>query len=97
MTLRIWRVIGGVAFALWLMSLALPVSATGPEESLYWEDGLTILMMGWFGIYIGQFGWFANLLFGSALIGVCSNESASFKTALLVGGTMLALVVNTVF
>ncbi len=48
--------------ALWLGSLALPVAIMGRHiDDIY--RGWSILMIGWMGAFVLQFGWFANLAF----------------------------------
>lgn len=50
--------IGGALALLYLVTLGLPVARSG--EMMY---GYHALMVGWLGVLLIQFGWFANILF----------------------------------
>lgn len=52
----------GILAALWGLSLLLPVMAMGPAKQNVFP-GWGILMIGWLGVLVFQFGWYANLAF----------------------------------
>ena len=62
MNRSVWRRVAGVvALVLWISSLILP-AVTECSDGRFWpEPGWSILLLGWLGPLIGQFGWFANL------------------------------------
>jgi hypothetical protein len=79
---RTRRLLAIVILVSWLISLACPVAiiGTSPNEVLF---GLNILLMGWMGVLIFHFGWFANIALLVALIiivapmrGVAGRESS---------------------
>ncbi|HZG46668.1 MAG TPA: hypothetical protein VEZ41_10475 [Allosphingosinicella sp.] len=51
----------------WAASLALPVATLGDGQGELWY-GWTVLLLGWLGIFLGQFAWIANFLFAAALL-----------------------------
>jgi hypothetical protein len=56
------RIVGLIALALWLGSLLLPAVTLhgGIGRQTETDPGYVILLIGWLGPLIGQFGWFAN-------------------------------------
>jgi hypothetical protein len=63
------RAVALVCFLIWGVSLACPVAIMGKSHDNVFP-GWSILMMGWLGVSIAQFGWFANIafLFGFAIL-----------------------------
>ncbi|MBI2262123.1 MAG: hypothetical protein HYU62_10730 [Caulobacterales bacterium] len=45
---------------LWCASMVLPVAIVGPDPDNVFP-GWLILAMGWMGVTVGQYGWFANV------------------------------------
>ncbi|MBG1233330.1 hypothetical protein [Aestuariivirga litoralis] len=54
------QIVGIAALVLWLASLALPAAVTTGDDQF---PGFLILLMGFFGPFILQPGWYANPLF----------------------------------
>jgi hypothetical protein len=62
-----WRSIALVLGLGWAASLALPVATFGDAHGELWY-GWAVLLLGWLGFFLGQFGWIANLLFAATII-----------------------------
>ena len=54
--------IGGTIASVWLLSLVVPAAGWGHGPGAI-GPGWSLLLIGWLGIFNGQFGWFANLPF----------------------------------
>jgi hypothetical protein len=63
----------GVLAALWAVSLLLPVAIMGAAKDNVFP-GWGILMMGWLGVLVLQFGWFANPVFVAALVLLATSK-----------------------
>lgn len=59
--------------------------------------GYAILMMGWMGVFVGQFGWFLNLLLWPALVLAASRSSVRQSRKLGLAALMMVLVADALF
>lgn len=90
---RVWRIVAAIVGLLWLGSILVP--AVEPQnDSAY--PGYMILMLGWLGVFIFQFGWFANLLIPPALV-LLLLERSSRLLPRLIGGGLLVFSLNALF
>jgi hypothetical protein len=81
------QIIGGIALALWLASLALPVETDCGQR--YADAGYLILMIGWIGVFVGLLGWYANPFMLGLILVLLLDKRPSIIAALI--GLGLAL------
>jgi hypothetical protein len=62
-----WRAVALVLGLGWAASLALPVATFGGGAGEIWY-GWAVLLLGWLGVFLGQFAWVANFLFAAVII-----------------------------
>ena len=87
--------LGAAWLLFWVVSLATPVAIMGPlPDNVF--PGWSILMVGWLGVFVLQFGWFANLVFVACctLIGFGIGGPRT-RFALSIG--LSALAINALF
>lgn len=76
--LRRSRVVVAASSVMFAVSLALPVFIFKQHDSVF---GLTVLAWGWWGILLGEAGWFANFAFLYALWAFSTGRGFASKVA----------------
>lgn len=76
-----------MSIGFFFFSLATPVFYVQDFPS---DVGLTILFLGWIGIFDGVFGWFANIFYAVAIILFLSGKKR-FAFAISILGALVAL------
>jgi hypothetical protein len=84
------QALGWFALLLWTLSLFIPAVRDGQTEII---PGYAILAIGWLGVLMLQFGWFANIVF----IYTISRILLGYRTSILWGLCLLALLISSVY
>jgi hypothetical protein len=80
---------------LWCVSLALPAAMMGPNPD-HAYTGIIVLMLGWAGVFDGQFGWLANLtLPGVAVLSLIKRAPVGLRA--FVAAVQIGLAINALF
>lgn len=89
------KYIYGAIVLLYFFSLTLPVFLGGDEinEGLRTMKGWQVLALGWYGIYIGQYSWYANILALLALV----IKRHRIRTRIILASAALLLGLQTIF
>lgn len=87
------RAVAALVGLLWLGSLLAPAVEPLNDDAY---PGYMILMIGWLGVFILQFGWFANVLILPAIVLLLIKRSGRRRLHLM-GGSLLALSLNALF
>jgi hypothetical protein len=83
--------------ALWGLSLALPVGDAVSKDGPAAVIGAMVLIMGFAGVIILQFGWFANVWVIAIWIALAQRRAPHLRTVLELTGVMALLLVNATF
>lgn len=72
---------------------SFPSSGSSAGSPAVW-DGITVLLVGWLGLFFSQFGWFANPLYGLSLYFVWTGR---WRSAIVSSGIAIVIAAsNTV-
>jgi hypothetical protein len=96
---RFWlrAAVSAVIAGIWVASLALPVVDTQTSDGVDTPYGIDILKIGWMGIVVYQFGWFANVLLVPGLALATWWRGRAPKVHRVIATILLALAVNAAF
>jgi hypothetical protein len=91
-----------LSLALYGLSLALPAFDflnrgefnDVPDGALTLMPGWEVLAIGWLGIFVWQFAWFANIAY---LVSLCFWLGRAWRTAAILGLITIGLGLNTLF
>ena len=93
---KVHRNIAGLGLLLFFTSLAMPAMRLDNGE--VWP-GSQVLMSGWLGPFIGQFGWYANPFFVTAVVFIFLRRAgwaAAFTVLALVFAVTSGMILNAV-
>ena len=94
---HVWKLVSITLAILWIVSLFIPVAAQQTYGGPSWVRGWELLTIGWMGPFIGQFGWFANILIWITLACLARTVGPSEGFTFWLAGSLLLLTINSAF